>query len=201
MLKNRKKLKRKLLKREKRGIRAGELALLCLLCGCGSQPEGFVLTEVSEETSREAGVEPDGGMAEETAEIYVYVCGAVKNPGVVCLAKDSRADAALAAAGGFSENAATDAVNLAARLTDGEMLYFPTEEEAESGEMQDSRVNINTADRDALCTLPGIGASKAEEILRYREENGRFESCEDLMLVPGIGTGVYEKLREKITVK
>lgn len=200
-MKKRKDLKRKLLRGEKRGIRAGKLALLCLLCGCGSQPEGFVLTEVSEEISREAGAEPDGGMAEEAAEIYVYVCGAVKNPGVVCLAEDSRADAALAAAGGFSENAATDAVNLAARLTDGEMLYFPTEEEAENSGTQDARVNINTADKDALCTLPGIGASKAEEILRYREENGRFESCEDMMLVPGIGTGVYEKLREKITVK
>ena len=62
-------------------------------------------------------------------------------------------------------------------------------------------MNINTADKAALCTLPGIGGSRAGDIIAYREANGRFESCEDIMKVPGIKNAAYEKIRDKITVK
>ena len=168
------------------------LALLVFLSGCGNKPDGL---ELIGETRPEAVC---------ATEIFVYVCGAVKEPGVVRLAEDSRAADALAVAGGFREDAAQDAVNLAARLTDGEKLYFPTVEEAVAQASEDAStglVNINTADKETLCGLPGIGEAKAEDILHYREENGSFGSCEDIMLVPGIKTSVYNKIKEKITVK
>lgn len=137
-------------------------------------------------------------------EIRVYVCGAVVSPGVVSLPEDSRAEDALAAAGGFAENAWREYVNLAERVQDGEKLYFPTLEETESLSLQESDsglVNINTADAAALCTLPGIGESRANDIIAYREANGSFESCEDIMNVTGIKTSVYNKIKDKITVR
>ena len=181
------------------------LALLVFLPGCERKPDGLELiggippetVDMTEQPTEEPTPEP-------VAEILVHVCGAVKEPGVVRLPEDSRAADALAAAGGFREDAAQDAVNLAARLTDGEKLYFPTVEEAAQPVPENAStglVNINTADKEALCTLPGIGEAKAEDILHYREEYGSFGSCEDIMLVPGIKTSVYNKIKEKITVK
>ena len=181
------------------------LALLIFLPGCGSKPDGLELIgEIQPEAVDVTEQPAEEPVPESAAEILVHVCGAVKKPGVVRLPEDSRAADALAAAGGFRGDAAQDAVNLAARLTDGEKLYFPTEEEAAMLASENDTiglVNINTADKEALCSLPGIGEAKAEDILRYREENGSFGSCEDIMLVPGIKTSVYNKIKEKITVK
>lgn len=197
------------------------LALSGLLCGCGKQTDGLVLVgeNVSEgfgnrgENAFDEGallpaagefVTPDVS-AEEVSLIYVYVCGAVNSPGVVVLQEGSRAEAALEAAGGFRQDAGRDYVNLAARVSDGEKLYFPTVEEiaglsAERSEESggDGLVNINTADEAALCTLSGIGESRARDIVRYREENGPFENCEDIMKVPGIKSSVYSKIKDKI---
>lgn len=150
--------------------------------------------------------------------IRIYICGAVIAPGVVEIPQGSRKEDALAAAGGFAENADRTYVNLADWVQDGEMVYFPTEEEVNSGQIGITRgpaqvfitqslavdenglVNINTADATLLCTLPGIGESRAADIIAYREENGFFQSCEDIMSVPGIKTGLYEKICDKITV-
>ena len=107
-------------------------------------------------------------------DICVYVCGAVETPGIVFLPEGSRAADALEAAGGFASHAAVDAVNLAAKISDGEKLYFPDcEEYRAQAEKQASAsaglVNINTADAAQLCTLPGIGESRAADIIAYRE--------------------------------
>ena len=149
-----------------------------------------------------------GGASEEMVRaICVYVCGAVMEPGVVEIPEGSRAEDALLAAGGFREDAGREAVNLADWVTDGQMLYFPTAQEAEertaetNGNGDGGLVNINTADAAQLCTLPGIGESRAADIIAYREKNGGFASCEDIMKVPGIKTGAYEKIRDKIRVR
>ena len=189
------------------------LTVLCLAaagilcCGCGEKSENLIIGSARESSaeSTEAPVEESSGIL-PSGEICVYVCGAVRNPGVVEVPSGSRAADALAAAGGFGEGAAREAVNLADWVTDGQMLYFPTEEEdreagAEKAEAEAGIVNINTADKAALCTLPGIGESRARDIISYREANGSFESCEDIMKVPGIKTAAYEKIRDKITVK
>lgn len=152
----------------------------------------------------QSGADVESGVQEEM--IRVYVCGAVVNSGVVSVPAGSRVEDALIAAGGFSEEAGRETVNLADWIVDGQMLYFPTKEEAEEiktiGTTVDSGlVNINTADAAQLCTLPGIGESRAADIVAYREKYGMFESCEDIMKVSGIKTSVYEKICDKITVK
>lgn len=191
------------------------LSCSMLFGGCGGKEDIYLIGK-GEETaagqengfSEGSSAEPEEAPEREEMYIRVYVCGAVINPGVVSVPPGSRAEEALLAAGGFREDAGREAVNLADWLTDGQMLYFPTEEEAEvSGEPAGGRdtgsglVNINTADLAELCTLPGIGESRAEDIIAYREKNGGFQSCEDIMQVPGIKTGAYEKIRDKITVK
>lgn len=153
---------------------------------------------------------------EKTDTIRVYVCGAVAEPGVIEIPAGSRVEEALEAVGGFAENANRTYVNLAAWVTDGQMLYFPTEEEiaggwdgfreqgvgsAEYGAVDAGLVNINTADAEKLCTLPGIGENRAADIIAYREANGFFETCEDIMCVPGIKSGLFEKICDKITVE
>ncbi len=142
--------------------------------------------------------------AGEAPDICVYVCGAVEAPGIVFLPEGSRAADALEAAGGFASHAAVDAVNLAAKISDGEKLYFPDcEEYRAQAEKQASAsaglVNINTADAAQLCTLPGIGESRAADIIAYREAHGGFASCEDIMNVSGIKENVYNKISDKIT--
>lgn len=147
----------------------------------------------------------------ETGDICVYVCGAVRDSGVVFLPEGSRAADALEAAGGFAPEAAEEAVNLAARVSDGEKLYFPTREEYASrpeeygarteGTEAAGLVNINTADAAQLCTLPGIGESRAADIIAYRDSHGGFSACEDIMKVSGIKESVYQRISGKISVR
>ena len=207
---------------KKLSVKAACLFVACLLfCGCGEK-EGTLLIGGLESSSRgdrgepeesgeqqggaRAGNEDGGEAGTRETMIRVYVCGAVANPGVVEISQGSRAEDALRAAGGFAPEAAQEAVNLAEWVTDGQMLYFPTEGEdaerkAQEADAAAGLVNINTADASALCTLPGIGESRAADIIAYREANGGFESCEDIMKVTGIKDAMYQKIKDKITVK
>ena len=161
--------------------------------------------------SEEDGKAAEGSIREElTAEesvqteekIYVHVCGAVREPGVKELPKDSRAFDALELAGGFTEDADQTYVNLAGFLQDGQQLYFPKVGEAlPRTEEAGSLVDLNTADEAMLCTLPGIGETRAKEILKYRKEHGGFTKVEELMEVPGIKEATYEKIRDLVMVR
>ena len=190
------------------------LILFVLLCGCGAggrevvtigreEPESGADEYVSDEAASRAAI-PDKDVPNTVSEIRVHVCGAVSSPGVVALPEGSRAEDALQAAGGFAEDAWRDYINLAEKVSDGQKLYFPTLEEAETMTAQDTGtglVNINSADIAALSTLPGIGEAKARDIIAYREAHGAFENCEDIMKVPGIKTSVYSKISDMITVR
>ena len=141
-------------------------------------------------------------------KIYVHICGAVVNSGVYELEKGARVYEGIQMAGGMLENAAKDFMNQAAELTDGERLYVPTisEVEAGSGETgiatpEDTRINLNTASKEELMTLPGIGESKAESIIRYREEHGELKEVEELTNIAGIKSGVYEKIKELVRIR
>lgn len=166
----------------------------------------------------------------QQAMIYVDVCGAVANPGVFQLAAGSRVFQAIEAAGGYLPEAALTCVNRAGVLTDGQQLYILTQEEMErqgldpaemsgasDGQMngsagtgqntgmtaqvqQDNRININTADEAQLTTLTGIGATRAQAIIAYREENGSFAAIEDIMNVQGIKEGTFAKIKDEIVV-
>lgn len=151
---------------------------------------------------------PDGTYEQEQAspeisEVMVYVCGAVKDSGVYTLPENARVVDAISMAGGMTQQAAEEYLNLAAFLKDGEKIYVPTKEEVLLWETkeEDSLVNINTADINKLCTLPGIGEGKAADIINYREKQGDFVSKEDIMKVPGIKEYLFQKIEEYITVE
>ncbi len=148
------------------------------------------------DSGQESGAEADG-------QIYVHVCGQVCQPGVVILPEGSRAWEAVEAAGGLADGAWEAAVNLAAVLQDGEKLYIPALGEVvvqQAGEAENGLINLNTADAAGLQSLPGIGESRAADILSYREKSGGFRSVEEIMQVPGIKESTFEKIRDKITV-
>lgn len=170
------------------------------LTACGFAPkEEFLLEQESVET---AAADMESTLQEEKAYLYVHVCGAVNSPGLVRLPEGSRVFDALEMAEGFAPEADTSAVNLAAVVTDGQQLYFPIVGETVGEALEETgRVNLNTADEKELCTLTGIGSSRAQAILEYRERQGGFGSIEELMKVPGIKESVYEKICDKITIK
>ena len=177
----------------------------------------------------DAGIDNSAGETQPEM-IYGDVCGAVANPGVFQLAAGSRVFQAIEAAGGYLPEAALTCVNRAGVLTDGQQLYILTQEEMErqgldpaemsgasDGQMngsagtgqntgmtaqvqQDNRININTADEAQLTTLTGIGATRAQAIIAYREENGPFAAIEDIMNVQGIKEGTFAKIKDEIVV-
>ena len=192
------------------------IALLVVICivQCGvegaraASSDAYPLAEKS--SSNESAVE-QSSEDHEAPCIYVHVDGAVSNPGLYALEQDSRIDDALQAAGGFAEDAATNSVNLAQKISDGMKITILTEEQWQSA--QDSRqwgdggagntttmVNINTATSAQLQSLPGIGPSLASRIISDRERNGPFSHVYDIMRVSGIGQKKYEAIEALICV-
>jgi competence protein ComEA len=184
------------------------MAVVCtlLLTGCKGGGEALLLeAAASEEDSGAAAFGESGSETEKSDTVLVYICGAVVTPGVYEVENGSRICDVLELAGGFSEDAGTDYLNLAETVSDGEKVYVPTagelevellaEEEAASG-----KININTATKEQLVTLPGIGESKADSIISYRAEHGGFSSIEEIMEIPGIKEAVFSKIKELITV-
>ena len=170
--------------------------------------EGTEETAEKDETSENNG-EEQADAAEQT--VFVYVCGEVRSPGVYELRADARVFEAISSAGGITEDAAPDAVNQARVIVDGEQIYVPTVEEAASQQTgvggttvtkgtENIKININTAGKEELMTLTGIGEAKADDILKYREEHGSFGSIEELMQINGIKEGVFNKIKDDITI-
>jgi competence protein ComEA len=142
--------------------------------------------------------------ADEPVVIVVDVAGAVHNPGVYELSKESRVQDAIRAAGDFTPDADESAINRAAPLEDGARLFIPTKPAAADDtstppvDSDEGPVHINTADTYALQTLPGIGPVTAERIIEYRTSQGLFTRIEDLQNVEGIGPGTFEKIKSLI---
>ena len=190
--------------------------------GCGSKDaeengvEEIVLADddaAEEEAGQDEASENNGEEQTDTAAqtVFVYVCGAVESRSARLLRADARVFEAISSAGGITEEAAPDAVNQARVIVDGEQIYVPTVEEAASqtagvGETtgtkgtENVKVNINTAGKEELMTLTGIGEAKADDILKYREEHGSFGSIEELMQISGIKEGVFNKIKDDITI-
>ena len=200
-----------------------------LLTGCGSN---IVYEAGEEDVSDDAILSSSEGsevkIVEDPADegeydskeediIYVYVCGAVKTPGVYSLTPGSRVFEAIEAAGNVNEDAYAQALNLAGILNDADKIYVPTIEEYESGALgqisdkgapgslsgggTEGKINIKSADKAALMTLSGIGESKANAIISYREEHGDFKSTEEITNVSGIGKATYANLKDNIIVR
>ena len=163
----------------------------------------------SEDTSEDATDSAD--TTEETekkTEIYVQISGAVADPGVYTFPADSRVYELIEAAGGLLPEAYDVSLNQAERLSDGQKIHVYTREEAaegltpteESSSTSDGKVNINTASAEELTSLKGIGQTRAESIVAYRQEHGAFAAVEDLKEVSGIGDATYQKIADAITV-
>lgn len=189
--------------------------------GAGNEPQGANRGAGAENgtggADRGAGAGNESGGADETESggtVLVYICGEVAKPGVYELPEGSRIFDAVEAAGGMTEEAAEEYWNLAEPLTDGRMVCFPTEEEAAKGQVpagaqqsgssgitEDGRVNINTAGLEELMTIPGVGQTRGEAIIAYRQEHGGFQEPQDIKKVPGIGDTLYERMSGSIAVK
>lgn len=200
--------------------------MLLYLAGCNKEKGSITFDTASDETVRTEDTltkedtrvydakeaDEKTQSAEQTAEntIYVYVCGEVVLPGVYEFTSDMRVADAIMAAGGMTEEAAETYWNQAAVLEDGQKIYVPTKEEAagdaesQSREQmieQENKINLNTASKEQLMTLSGVGSAKADAIIAYRKEQGGFQSIEDIMKIEGIKEGVFKKIKDKITVE
>lgn len=189
-------------------MKAWLLVLFGLICGLLAA--GLILLVSSPVRGTALTLPP----APTQAPIIVDVSGAVAQPGTYPLSFGSRVEDAIEAAGGMLPEAYTASLNLAAPLTDGSKVLVPEQPAtpdpsapasansapADSQPQTVYPININTADKQTLMELPGIGESKAQAIIDYRTKNGPFASIEDIQNVSGIGPATFENLKDLITV-
>ena len=190
------------------------LVIVAVVAFCGGnlyqewRAEGEGLTLVQEDAT--AGETAADSAAPENAsdEVVVHVAGAVSSPGVYTLPADSRVDDAVRAAGATAD-ADLSQLNLAQKLADGQKITVPAAGEtpapADNAAPSDSGqsgalININTATREELETLPSIGEVRAQAIIAYREEHGGFRTTDELMEVSGIGEKIFADISPHITV-
>jgi competence protein ComEA len=187
--------------RRARVRRVAGVALTLVLVGLGIAVFVTAVTPRGTSTVVAPGDAPTAAPA--STVIYVHILGQVARPGLYELPDGARAVDAVAAAGGFTEQADAAGLNLARFVSDGEQIVVPAIGETaltSPGMAGDGRVNLNTADAAALDTLPGVGPATAAKILAWREEHGRFESVEDLLDVGGIGEAKLDAIRDLVTV-
>ena len=153
-----------------------------------------------------SGVEVTPPPADALADVTVHLTGAVTSPGVYSLPEGARLQDAVGAAGGLTREADQERVNMATRLRDGERYHIPRQGEAPTtapgpvAPPASTLVNLNTASAEQLATLPGIGATRAEAIVAYRQQHGPFQRVDDLLAVSGIGPATLDRLRSLVTV-
>lgn len=189
----------------------GFVILAGVLHSCSMDKSGgeVVIEQKTEGTESQGTAEQKETENSGKRKMCVFITGCIQQPGVYELEEGTRLYQLVELAGGFTQEAAEDYLNLAEYVRDGDKITVYSKEEAVSagtlteGKTQDEKqvsVNINAADKETLMTLPGIGESKAEAIIRYREENGRFTSAEDIMNISGIKQGAFDKIKDLITV-
>lgn len=159
------------------------------------------------------------GIIDKKEKVVVHIIGEVNDPGVITLEEGSRIIDAINSAGGKTEEADLSKINLAYIVEDGTQIYIPRINEnlndvelisSEAGkqvvldnsisEKSLGKVNINTANKEKLETLPGVGETTAQKIIEYRDINGKFKSIEEIKNVNGIGESKYNSLKDKIFV-
>lgn len=202
------------------------IALTASVCICGSiymikfkenKSNEVVILEQTEATEQLETTDMTD-MVETTKpndlEYKVYVCGCVNNPDVVTLKQGSRVIDAIELAGGVTDEADTNSINLAAFIVDSQKIYVPkvgetvdknefTEQnnDIEINNQNNNLININKADKSQLQSLPGIGETIAQYIIDYRTQNGDFKNVEDIKNVSKIGNKTFDKIKDRITVE
>ncbi|EOA8318532.1 helix-hairpin-helix domain-containing protein [Enterococcus faecium] len=184
------------------------------------EPEEIAAKEIlSPFSSSEENQLPEGNTVEEDARpkvMYTDIKGSVKEPGIYSFSSEERVYDVLKRAGGLLEEADSDRINFSAKIEDQQVLYIPAvgeeppehlnqsaspEGKQSTADTEPSKININTASSSELQQIPGIGSVKAQEIIRFREENGSFQKVEDLQEISGIGEKTVEKLKNFVTIK
>lgn len=171
-----------------------------VFCCVQEKQPGIVITEDPSDLR----IAPEEKTSGSGQEIWVYVWGCVKHPGVYRLESGARVFEAVEMAGGMTQDAEEGSLNLAQVLADGQQICVPDSTKAPSEENRlqeagDGRININTATAQELMSLPGIGEVKAGSIIRYREETP-FAVIEDIMNVQGIKEEAFRKIKDLIRV-
>ena len=147
-------------------------------------------------------------------QIVVEIKGAIKNPNVYWIDEDSIVEDLINKAGGLNEDANINSINRAEKLKNHQLIVIPDNNNnnnendnvnvnilgSNNNNLSSNLIDINTADEKELDSLPGVGPSKAKDIISYREKNGGFKSIEDIKNVKGIGESSFEKIKDKITV-
>lgn len=184
------------------------------------EPEEIAAKEIlSPFSSSEENQLPEGNTVEEDARpkvMYTDIKGSVKEPCIYSFSSEERVYDVLKRAGGLLEEADSDRINFSAKIEDQQVLYIPAvgeeppehlnqsaspEGKQSTADTEPSKININTASPSELQQIPGIGSVKAQEIIRFREENGSFQKVEDLQEISGIGEKTVEKLKNFVTIK
>lgn len=148
------------------------------------------------------------GNTDTSMILYIYVCGNVVNPGVYTCNSNARVCDLVEQAGGMTDEADICAVNQAQLVTDGMQIYIPAKGEivnknvdlGQQTAQDNGKVNLNSATKQELMSLPGIGETKAQSIIEYREQNQKFTDINDLKSIPGIKEGVFNNIKDFITV-
>lgn len=186
------------------------------------QNDEITIENIAEEQENKTEILQENNSTTEE-NIVIYITGEIKKEGIYELPENSRIADAIEKAGGINEQADLTQINLAYKLQDGMRIYIPkkaelnqennikTEDKTETiitkGDTKETentqtnkKININKATQAELETLPGIGTSTAEKIIKYRTENGNFKKKEDIMNVSGIGENKYQKIKDLINV-
>lgn len=203
--------KQDLRKKMRREVLLGVLFCCVMLCGCTTNVDESLSWELeSEELVSQQSISEvsETDISQEQHKVYVYVCGAVVQPGVYEIMEGSRVYEAVDMAGGITQEADETCINMARVVTDGEQIMILTKEEVaqrrvlSSDEKRNAQhvVNINTASVAELTQLSGVGESRAQAIISYREKNGAFQSIEQIKNVSGIKDALYERIKDYITI-
>lgn len=186
---------------------------------------GMVIKKEETVASEEISESNETSIETELRTCQIYICGAVNEPGVFEMPCGSILNDAVQLAGGLREDAPADRINLVYELNENISIYIPTREELESGiscdpliirttdneytwgtveqqqvqEETSGLININTATREQLMTLPGIGEATADAIIAYREDTP-FTCIQDITNVSGIGESKFDRIKDLICV-
>lgn len=168
-----------------------------------------IMSVASEQESNQILEDQVNTGSNENQEICVYICGCIGKPGVYMVNKDTRVYTIIEMAGGLTQDAFPEYLNLAEVVTDGQKIVVPSIADIQSGDFviddvaideTDSLLNINTASEESLMSLPGIGSTKALSIITYRDNHGNFNTIEEIMNVEGIKENLFNKIKELIKV-
>lgn len=176
---------------------------------------GYYISKPSKEfNSKEVFNETTSIESKDNKEITVYINGEVKNPGVYKIKNDSRIEELVKMSGGFTEGADRFKLNLAKKLRDEDYIYVDKKVESQANAVSNSaqssagnssaqggKININSASKEQLKTIPGIGDVTAQKIIDYREKNGSFSTIEDLKKIDRMGEKTLDKIKDKIDVR